>query len=107
MKIGPAARGKVRAAITFKPPAVTGGSAITGYRVQVISQDPALNQDGTEANEGVKSSQSCSTRKTTCTVTLTKVKTSDDLFPAMYTVTVRAVNAKGLGAASELSVQAK
>lgn len=63
--------------------------AVTGHRVQAISQDPALDQDGTDASEGVESAQSCSMRKTTCAVTLTRVRSSDDLFPAVYTVTVQ------------------
>lgn len=99
VKVSPAGKGKIRATITFKPPAPKGSAAVTGYRIEALSQDPALQTP-------IRGTAKCSTRKTSCTVTLPKVTTSDDLFPAMYTVSVRAVNANGLGAASELSVRA-
>lgn len=107
VKIRPAGKGKVQATITWKAPASRGSTAVTGYRVEAISQNPALDQEGTDRNEGLRSQQSCSTRKTTCVVTLKRVITDDDLFPAMYTVTVSAINAAGAGAASEVSVQAR
>lgn len=99
VKLSPAGKGKVRATITFKPPASQGSAAVTGYRIEALSQDPALQTP-------IRGTAKCSTRKTSCTVTLPKVVTSDDLFPAMYTVSMRAVNANGLGAVSELSVRA-
>ncbi len=107
VKIRPAGKGKVQATITWKAPAARGSTAVTGYRVEAISQNPASDQQGTDKNEGLRSQQSCSTRKTTCVVTLKRVATDDDLFPAMYTVAVTAINAVGPGAANEVSVQAR
>ena len=101
MKISPAGKGKVRATISFKPPVATGTSPITGYRVDAYASDYG------NSARSVRGTATCRTRKTTCTVTLKKVTTEDDLIPAMYVVTVRAVNANGLGGASELSVEAK
>lgn len=101
MKINPAGKGKVRATITFKPPVAKGSSAITGYRVDAFATDFG------NSTKSVRGTATCRPRKTTCTVTLKKVTTEDDTDPAMYIAMVRAVNAKGLGAAAELAVEAK
>ena len=94
VKVGSAVRGKVKATVTWKAPAKAGTSAITGYRVEALARNSVqFDRDDRRPTD----QQTCSTRRNSCMLTLKQVKTTDDLYPALYTFTVTPLSKNGDG----------
>ena len=104
VKVGSAVKGKVKATVTWKAPARSGASPVTGYRVVAQSRgSDSFEADFYGGESKAVSTQTCLTRvKLTCVLSLTQlVKTkndrTDEFYPSLYTFTVTPINEAGAG----------